>query len=96
MMTPTALAGRLLHAVIAVTLLGWLATVLVDRRNEVGQVRELTAKEHAEIDRIKAELIRSQALRDGLRHDDPYVIEFLARDRLQYTGPGELNPPPAR
>ena len=96
MMTPGSLAGRLLHAAVAIALLGWLASVLVDRRSDVAQVRELTAKEHAESERIKAELIRSQALRDGLRRDDPYVIEFMARDRLQYTGPGELNPPPAR
>lgn len=95
-MTPMALTARLLHAVAAIALLGWLATVLVDRRGDVRQVRELSAKERTEIERIKAELSHSQALRDGLRQEDPYVIEFLARDRLNYTGPGELNPPPAR
>ena len=95
-MTPGALASRLLHAGIAIALIGWLATVLVDRRRELSQTRELATKERIEVERIKAELQRGQALREGLKHDDPYVIEFLARDRLQYTGQGELNPPSNR
>ena len=34
-----------------------------------------------------------KALREGLKRDDPYVVEYLARDRLQYTAPGEIAVP---
>jgi hypothetical protein len=87
---------RLLHAGIAVVLLGWLVAALVERRAELAKVREVADRERAETQRMKDDIARGQAMRDGLKADDPYVVEFLARDRLQYTGPGELNPPPSK
>lgn len=88
------LALRLLHAALALVLIGWLVSAYVDRRADLGKVRETTAQERGETSRLQQELERGRALRDGLRRDDPYVVEFLARERLQYSGPGEMSPPP--
>lgn len=93
-MTLAALGLRILHAAAAIALVGWLATVMVGRRDELAKVREVSDRDRAEVERMRSELARSQALRDGLRRDDPYVVEYLARERLQLSGPGELAPPP--
>ncbi len=87
---------RLLHAAFAVALLGWLVSTYVERHRELVKVREAAASEALETQRLQNEIEHSKALRDGLKRDDPYVVEFLARDRLQYTAPGELAPPPRR
>jgi hypothetical protein len=87
---------RLFHAVVAIAAIAWLTSVLVERRGELGKVRELADKERADRQHADAELSRGQALRDGLKRDDPYVVEYLARDRLQFTGAGELAPPPVK
>lgn len=87
---------RLFHAVVAITVVVWLSSVLVERRGELAKVRDLADKERVERQRADADLSRGQALRDGLKRDDPYVVEYLARDRLQFTGPGELAPPPVK
>ena len=90
------IAIRLLHAVFAIALLGWLVSAYVERRAELAKVRMAAEAERQETARLQNELDRGKALRDGLKRDDPYVVEFLARDRLQYTAPGELAPPPRR
>ena len=90
------IAVRLLHAAFAVALLGWLIAAYVERRGELVKVRVAAAAESQELQRLQGEIERGKALRDGLKRDDPYVVEFLARDRLQYTAPGELAPPPRR
>ena len=88
------IALRLAHAAFALALLGWLVSIYVERHRELAKVREVTASEHAETERLQRGLDTGTALRDGLKRDDPYVIELLARDRHQYTGSGELSPPP--
>lgn len=95
-MSTGSVALRLLHAVIALAVVGWLASVLVERRGELAKVRDLADKERSERQRSEFELTRGQALRDGLKRDDPYVVEYLARERLQFTGPRELAPPPVK
>lgn len=95
-MTAGMLSLRLFHAAVAIAVVGWLASVLVERRDELAKVRELADKERSERQRAEAELAHGQALRDGLKRDDPYVVEYMARDRLQFAGPGELVPPPTR
>ncbi len=89
-------AIRLLHAAFAVALLGWLVSSYVERRAELDKVREAADAERLETQRLQSEIERGKALRDGLKRDDPYVVEFLARERLQYTASGELAPPPRR
>jgi len=88
------IAIRLLHAAFAVALLGWLVAAYVEKRSELGKVREAAAAENLETQRLQGEIERGKALREGLKRDDPYVVEYLARDRLQYTAPGEMAPPP--
>ena len=89
-------AARLLHAAFAVALLGWLVSVYVERRSELGRARAAATVESQEAQRLQGEIERGKALREGLKRDDPYVVEYLARDRLRYTAPGELAPPPRR
>lgn len=88
------IALRLAHGALALALVAWLVIAYVDRRQELAKVRTVAAEEQAETARLKQDLERGAAMRDGLKRDDPYVVEFLARDRLNYTGPGELSPPP--
>jgi cell division protein FtsB len=87
-------AIRLLHAAFAIALVGWLVASYAERRSELIKVRDAAASERLETQRLQNDIERGKALRDGLKRDDPYVIEYLARERLQYTGPGEMNPPP--
>mgnify|MGYP000545470011 CR=1 FL=1 len=88
------IALRLLHAAFAIALLGWLVAGYVERRDELAKVRTAAAAERQETERLQAEIERGRALKEGLRRDDPYVVELLARDRLQYAAPGEITPPP--
>lgn len=87
---------RIFHAVVAIAVVGWLTSVLLERRGELAKVREYADKERADRQRAESDLTRGQALREGLKRDDSYVVEYLARDRLQFTGPGELAPPPSK
>jgi hypothetical protein len=87
---------RLVHGGLAVALVGWLAMHLVDGRSELAKVRGVADAERADNAAIQADILKGEALRDGLKRDDPYVIEYLARERLQYTGPNELTPPPQK
>ena len=89
------IAIRLLHAAFAVALLGWLVAAYVEKRGELGKVREAAAAENVDTQRLQGEIERGKALREGLKRDDPYVVEYLARDRLQYTAPGEIAVPNA-
>jgi len=95
-MSPFALVLRLVHGGLAVALVGWLAMHLVDGRSELAKVREVADSERADNAGIQVDIQKGQALREGLKRDDPYVVEYLARDRLQYTGPNELTPPPQK
>ena len=90
------IAIRLLHAAFAVVLLGWLVAGYIEKRGELEKVRAAAAAENLETQRLQAEIEHGKALREGLKRDDPYVVEFLARERLQYAAPGELTPPPRR
>ena len=93
-MNVASIALRLFHAAVAIAIVGWLASVLVERRADLAKVREYADQEALQRDKAKADLAHGQAVRDGLKRDDPYVVEYLARERLQYAGPGELAPPP--
>ena len=90
------IAVRLLHAAFAIALLGWLVAAYVERRGEADKAREAAATEALETQRLRNDIEHGRTLRAGLKRDDPYVVEFLARDRLQYAAPGELAPPPRR
>jgi len=88
------IALRLLHAAFAIALLGWLVTAYVERRKDLDVVRQASNDEHAETLRMQGEIEKGKSVRNGLKRDDPYVVEFIARERMQYTGANELAPPP--
>jgi len=88
------IALRLLHAAFAIALLGWLVTAYVERRKDLDVVRQAANDEHAVTLRMQGDIEKGKAVRNGLKRDDPYVVEFIARERMQYTGANELAPPP--
>jgi hypothetical protein len=83
-----------LHVVVAtVAVLGLLAH-LAEREREVNRIKEVARQEHLDTVNMQREIAQQQALLDGIGRRDPYVVELIARDRLQYSGPGEFSPPP--
>jgi cell division protein FtsB len=82
------------HAVFATVVVIALMIHLQSREAEVAQIKRVAEQERQETERLKAEIAQQEALLDGLRRKDPYVVELVARDRLKYAGPGEIAPPP--
>ncbi len=82
------------HIALALAVLGLLGIGLFQRRDSLAEIQRLDARERTEVEQVKADITRRSAQRDGLRRDDPYVVEYLARERLNYIGPGEFSPPP--
>jgi len=82
------------HAVFATVVVISLFIYLQEREIEVSRVKQVAQQEHLETARLEADIHQQEALLDGLRHKDPYVVELVARDRLNYSGPGEIAPPP--
>lgn len=82
-----------LHILVALVVLSVTFRTLGNRTQDVSSVRQLAEAEHAQTAKIQAETMRHQQLLAGLRNRDPYVVELLARDRLQFARPGELSPP---
>jgi cell division protein FtsB len=85
-----------LHLLIGVAILAAACIRLGNGAQRVSDIRHVAEGEHATKERMLSERNRLQGLLDGLRKQDPYVIELIARDRLDYHRPGELMPPPHR
>ena len=85
-------AGRWLIAATVVVIA--LSIALQEREKEVAHVKQVAADEREETQRLQAEITQQEALIDGLRRKDPYVVELVARDRLNYVGKDEIAPPP--
>lgn len=83
-----------LHVVLATVAVLGLFAHLEEREREVGRIKDVARQEHEETVRMQQEIAQQQALLDGVGRRDPYVVELIARDRLQYVGPGEFTPPP--
>lgn len=65
-----------------------------ERRADVEQVREQAQQERAQTRAFDERVDTGEALREGLRQDDPYVVELLLRERLGYQAhPQEVRPP---
>ena len=84
-----------LHASFGTLIVLALFFQLRTREHEVDQLRQMTAHENSETKRLQQEIAELENLRDGLVKKDPYVVELLVRDKLQYSRPGEIAPPPA-
>jgi cell division protein FtsB len=82
------------HAVFATVVVISLFIYLQEREAEVARVKQVAHQERQETQRLEADIRQQEALLDGLRHKDPYVVELVARDRLRYAIPGEIAPPP--
>jgi len=81
------------HVLVGLLIVAALCTRLGDRAMAVNQVRLATHEEQQKTLEIEAEITRMDELRKGIERQDPYVIELLARQKLQYARPGEISPP---
>lgn len=83
-----------LHLVVALAILVFLARQLGVRAQEVSDIRGLATREHLDTVRMQRDMQLHQDLLTAMRAKDPYVVELLARDRLSYSRPNEYTPPP--
>ncbi len=83
------------HIVFGLAVVAVLVHNLGERAREVNDVRAIAHAETAAKTRIDNENAQLTELLKGRERNDPYVIELLARDRLNYTRPGEIPLPPA-
>ncbi len=84
----------LFHVAAAIAVVGLLYGQYDARSREVDETRRLAGRERAETARLERENTVHQDLLRGLKDNDPYVVELVARDRLNYARPGEVAPPP--
>lgn len=82
------------HLLLALAVLFMLVRQLGVRAQEVSDIRGLATQEHADTQRMEHEMQLHQDLLTAVRAKDPYVIELLARERLNYSRPNEFIPPP--
>jgi cell division protein FtsB len=83
------------HAAVGTLLVLTLLFQLRDRERQLVQFREETNREVSETRRLQREIAELESRRDGMARKDPYVVELMVREKLQYTRPGEIAPPPS-
>lgn len=81
------------HAALAMAIISLLWVQYDQRQRSVAEVRRTAEAERATTEKIEQEVKVQQDLLRGLKQGDPYVVEMLARDKLDYQRPGELTPP---
>lgn len=94
-LSPLRVIGIVLHLVVAVAAIGLLHQQYRQRQIDVAQVQAAAQHERAETQRVENEVAVQQQILGGIREGDPFVVEMLARERLDLTRPGEITPPPA-
>ncbi|MDA3961200.1 MAG: hypothetical protein PF961_10450 [Planctomycetota bacterium] len=76
----------------------WVVTHMADslllREGEVAEARAAAAAEHQAATELEYQVAVQEATLAGIRADDPYVIELLAREKLGWRGENEILPPP--
>lgn len=82
------------HAVFATVVVISFSIYLRERETDVAHIKQIAQQERQDTARLQHDIAQQEALLDGLRRKDPYVVELIARDRLKYTGAGEIAPPP--
>jgi cell division protein FtsB len=82
------------HAVFATVVVISFSIYLRERETDVAQIKQIAQQERQDTTRLQHDISQQEALLEGLRRKDPYVVELIARDRLNYTGVGEIAPPP--
>lgn len=83
-----------LHILLGLTILVLLVRQLGVRAQEVSDIRGIATHEHSETLQMQHKMQLQQDLLTGMRTKDPYVVELLARQKLNYARPGEFTPPP--
>jgi hypothetical protein len=83
-----------LHMVFATVVVIGLVMHLGEREREVSRIKEVARQEREETVRLENDIAQQEALLSGLRRKDPYVVELIARDKLDYSAAGEISPPP--
>jgi cell division protein FtsB len=83
-----------LHAIFATVILIALAGKLASRQHDLASLRLLAGQEHREVERLAHANDQVRSLVEGIAHKDPYVVELEARDKLHYSAPGDIAPPP--
>ena len=82
------------HAAVATAIIAMLYGQYDERQRAVSATRRAADAERRETEAVQRE---NQVLGDtlkGIKANDPYVVEMLARDKLGYQRPGEMAPPP--
>ena len=54
------------------------------RRSHVSELAVTTQDEHGQLQALQKIVGEQRAVLEGLRADDPYVVELLARERYKY------------
>jgi hypothetical protein len=96
-MTPLRQIVIAVHVIVGVALIAVLCRQLGQRAQEVNQIRIQARAERETTQRLQTDIAQMDEIRKGLEKSDPYVVELLAREKLQYTGVGrdEYHPTPA-
>ena len=83
-----------IHLVLGVVVCLFALSFLESRQETAQQAHELMAEEEAKRDILQRRVLTAEARLDGLRSDNPYVIELIARARLGYTSQPDESVPP--
>ena len=82
------------NVVIGVWVIASLYARLELRRSEVDAVRAAAQEERIATQELTRQVSVQEAILGGLREDDPYVVEMLARDMGLIDTSNESSPPP--
>ncbi len=83
-----------MHLLIA----GYVVSLMLVRYQQAQQERDaqraITDHEREQTEALRRRVDSLEAIKEGLRADDPYVIEKMARSLHGYRSPGDISPPP--
>jgi hypothetical protein len=79
--------------VAAILILGMLCHQLKLRGQHTEDIRQIASQERGDTQRMQGEIQMQQDLLKGIRQNDPYVVELLAREKLRFAGADEIAPP---
>lgn len=89
------LALLAIHVAIGVTAVVWMEGQHAQRASEVAAIRTLAEQDRAKTARIERDVETMEARRAGLRQNDRFVVELLARERLGWVRHDEIPVPKA-
>lgn len=93
-MKTTRVMSIMIHLGIAIAALGVLYGQYSSRQDDVDRIRTEAHYERDQTQRMENQVSVQQEILGGIRDGDPFVVDLLARERLNLDRPGELSPPP--